>query len=168
MTETIDIETERTHQDSELFPDERLATTEALLGAGTLVGAVIEKLAVAPAGLDPATADLLLRLSQSPRCGIRGVDIGAQCQMTATRVSRLLDRAEVDGLVKRTPDPNDRRAQQVVLTEAGYEAAARLAPLLDDALDELVFSALSDEERATLVALLGKLQDRARMMLDDD
>ena len=155
------------HRQSDLFSDDRLATTEALLDANTLVGAAIAKLAVGPAGLDPATADLLVRLTQSPSCGIRGVDIGEQCQMTATRVSRLLDRAEAEGLVERTPDPTDRRAQHVVLTEDGYEAAARFAPLMNDVLDELVDESLTAEERATLIKLLGKLTDRAREMLTD-
>ena len=168
MAETIDIDIDEAQRPgSDLFPDDRLATTEALLDANTLVGAVIEKLAVRPSGLDPATADLLVRLTQSPSCGIRGVEIGEQCQMTATRVSRLLDRAEADGLVKRTPDPTDRRAQHVVLTKDGYEAAADFAPLMNGVLDELVFEALTVDERATLIGLLGKLEDRARDMLND-
>ena len=165
MSDTIDIE-ERRRQD--LFPDERFSTTEALLDAHTVVGAAIAKRAVAPAGLEPATADLLVRLARSPRCGIRGVDIGEQCQMTATRVSRLVDRAEAEGLVQRTPDPTDRRAQHVILTEAGYEAAARFAPLMDGLLDELVFETLTADERATLIELLGKLRDRAQELLAGD
>jgi DNA-binding MarR family transcriptional regulator len=109
-----------------------------------------------------------VRLAKSPTCGIRGVEIGEQCQMTATRVSRLLDRAQADGLVLRNPDPTDRRAQHIVLTERGYEAARRFAPLMNDVLDELVFEALSAEERATLIELLGRLRDRARELLHDD
>lgn len=87
--------------------------------------------------------------------------------MTATRVSRLLDRAEADGLVKRNPDPTDRRAQHVVLTETGHAAAQRLAPLMNDVLDDLVFETLSAEERATLIDLLTRLRDRALEMLND-
>jgi DNA-binding MarR family transcriptional regulator len=166
VTETSDIDSRPAERD--LFPRERLATTDALLEADALVGAAIERLAVDPARLDPATADLLVRLAQSPSCGIRGVDIGAQCQMTATRVSRLLDRAEAEGLVQRLPDPSDRRAQHVVLTAAGHEAAARLAPLLDEVIDRLVVETLSADERATLIELLGRLTERARTMIDED
>jgi DNA-binding MarR family transcriptional regulator len=149
------------------FPDDRLATTSALLETQTVVGAAVDRLAVEPAGLDPATADLLMRLAVSAACGIRGVEISEQCQMTATRVSRLLDRAEADGLVRRTPDPTDRRAQHVVLTDGGREAVQRLAPLLNDVLDKLVFETLDAEERATLVELLARLRDRGREMLDE-
>lgn len=166
MTDTIAIE--ESTADDELFPDGRLATTAALLEANTLVGAAIGKLAVDPAGLDPAMADLLVRLAESPTCGIRGVEIGEQCQMTATRVSRLLDRAEADGLVERQPDPTDRRAQHVVLTEKGYDAVRRFAPLMNDVLDELVLDTLTAQERATLIDLLTRLRDRAQQMLNDD
>ena len=163
MTDTID--THRPGATGDLFPDDRLATTDALLEADAMVAAVIDKLAVEPAGLDPATADLLVRLSKSAACGIRGVEIGEQCQMTATRVSRLLDRAEADGLVMRTPDPTDRRAQHVVLTDEGRAAAQRLAPLMDEVLEEVVFQTLTAEERATLVGLLARLRDRAGELL---
>jgi len=156
----------RLDRGAELFPDERLATTGALLEAQTAVGAAIDRLAVEPAGLDPGTADLLVRLSKSAACGIRGVDIGEQCQMTATRVSRLVDRAEEAGLVERTPDPEDRRAQHVVLTEKGREAAAAFAPLMTDVIDDLVVDTLSTAERATLIDLLDRVRDRARELIE--
>lgn len=165
MTKTIEIQ--QTGPDTDLFPDDRTATTGALLEAQTAVGAVIDKLAVGPAGLDAATADLLVRLAKSADCGIRGVDIGEQCQMTATRVSRLVDRAEADGLVERQPDPHDRRAQHVVLTEKGREAARRFAPLMSEVLDDLVFETLTTEEQAVLVDLLHRLRDRAYTLLSD-
>ena len=71
--------------------------------------------------------------------------------MTATRVSRLVDRAEAAGLVARTPDPDDRRAQHVVLTDKGRHAARVYAPLMDGVLDDVVFDTLSAEERDTLI-----------------
>ena len=150
------------------FTDEHLATTDALLETHAAVVAALERLATDRADLDPATAELLIRLSRAADCGIRGVDIGAQCQMTATRVSRLVDRAEAAGLVARTPDPSDRRAQHVVLTAGGRSAAQRLAPLMSGVLDELVFDTLTADERATLIELLGRLRTRAAQMLDDD
>ena len=161
------VETEAPGRDAGLFPERLLAPTRMLAETQGAVAAAIEHKAVGPAGLDPATADLLLRLAKSADCGIRGVDIGEQCHMTATRVSRLVDRAEADGLVRRTPDPSDRRAQHVVLTEAGRDAAHRLAPLLTELLEELVFETLSQEERATLMGLLERLRDRARDLLTD-
>ena len=163
MTQAIEVE--RTGQDAALFPDERLETTAALLGTQSAVAEAFERLAVEPAGLDVATADLLVRLAKSPDCGIRGVEIGEQCLMTATRVSRLLDRAEAAGYVERQPDPEDRRAQHVVLTTKGRDAARAYAPLMGQVIDELVFDTLDAEERATLIGLLERVHERARLML---
>jgi DNA-binding MarR family transcriptional regulator len=140
VSETIEIETPG--RDADLFPDEHLAPTRTLLETQSLVAALIDRRAADPAGLDPATADLLVRLAKSADCGIRGVDIGEQCQMTATRVSRLVDRAE-----------------------DGRAAARRLAPRLEGVLHGLMFETFSAEERHVLVELLGRLRDRAREML---
>ena len=161
------LETRMVGRDSDLFPDERLATTGALLETQLAVAAAIDRLAVLPAGLDPATADLLVRLSKSADCGIRGVEIGERCLMTATRVSRLVDRAEAAGLVERKPDPDDRRAQHVVLTEKGRDAARAFAPLMNDVLGDIVFETLSADEQETLIGLLDRLRDRARFLLED-
>jgi len=120
-----------------------------------------------PLGIDAATADLLVQLYRSPACGIRGVQIGEQCQMTATRVSRLVDRAEAEGLVERQPDPEDRRAQHVVLTGKGREVARRYAPLMDAVLSEVFVEGFSERDRATLVDLLERVHDRARDLLRD-
>jgi DNA-binding MarR family transcriptional regulator len=158
-------ESDSAGRDADLFPDERLATTAALLEAQSVVNETFARLAVTPAGLDVATADLLVRLSKSADCGIRGVDIGEQCFMTATRVSRLVDRAEAAGYVERQPDPDDRRAQHVVLTTKGREAAHTYAPLMADVIDELVFDTLTADERAVLISLLDRVRDRAQGML---
>ncbi len=150
---------------ADLFPDERMATTVALLETQSAVSEALSTLAVRPAGLDIGMADLLVRLSKSADCGIRGVDIGEQCQMTATRVSRLVDRAEAVGYVERQPDPDDRRAQHVVLTPRGREAARAYAPLMSGVIDELVFETLTAAERETLIELLARVRGRAQELL---
>lgn len=151
-----------------LFPEERLAPIAALAGAQGAVAEALHRVAMEPLGIDAATADLLVQLYRSPECGIRGVQIGEQCQMTATRVSRLVDRAEAEGLVERQPDPHDRRAQHVVLTGNGRELARRYAPLMDAVLEDVFFDALSERDLATLVGLLDRVRDRARDLLGAD
>lgn len=151
--------------EAELFPEERLAPSTALAEAQSAVAEALHRLAMDPLGIDAATAELLVQLHRSPECGIRGVQIGEQCQMTATRVSRLVDRAEADGLVERQPDPEDRRAQHVVLTAKGREVVRRYAPLMDAVLEGVFFDGLAERDRATLVALLDRVRDRARDLL---
>jgi DNA-binding MarR family transcriptional regulator len=157
--------TPRPAPETDLFPDATLAPTGALLSAQNAVRAVITKLAVEPAGLDGGTADLLIRLCKASEHSIRGVEVGEQCHMSPTRVSRLVDRAEAAGLVERQADPDDRRAQQIALTPAGEQAAAMYSPLMTEVLEELVFETLTAEERVTLVELLGRVESRAVELL---
>ncbi len=68
-------------------------------------------------------------------------------------MAQLLARMERDGIIRREPDPADRRSSLVSLTEA---AAARLPAgraILARANAEMT-AGLSDEESATLVRLL--------------
>jgi DNA-binding MarR family transcriptional regulator len=61
-----------------------------------------------------------------------------------------------DGLVERRPDPADRRKQAIEISARGRDLLARTERLGAAANDELT-AALTAEERAQLVALLGRL-----------
>lgn len=54
----------------------------------------------------------------------RSGEIGALLGIDASTTTRNLDRLAAKGLVKRVPDPCDRRVRRIVLTQAGLEAAA--------------------------------------------
>ena len=69
---------------------------------------------------------------------------------------RTIDRMERDGLVMRTPDPTDRRASRITLTERGWNLRDALVPLAQD-VNRAATERLSDEEVATLRRLLAKL-----------
>lgn len=61
-----------------------------------------------------------------------------------------------DGLVRRTPDPADRRKNAISVTGAGDERLRRSARLGDEANDRLT-AALTPDERAQLVDLLTRI-----------
>jgi DNA-binding MarR family transcriptional regulator len=69
---------------------------------------------------------------------------------------RTIDRMERDGLVTRTPDPNDRRASRITLTERGWNLRDALIPLAADVNTEATHS-LTEDEVATLRRLLARL-----------
>ncbi|SCL21258.1 transcriptional regulator, MarR family [Micromonospora rhizosphaerae] len=83
--------------------------------------------------LEPNTYGLLLWLR---RCGsVRLTELAARLGIGKGTLSRQIHGLETLGLVRRDPDPTDRRAAQLSLTEEGirrFDAAraARLGPIL--------------------------------------
>lgn len=108
--------------------------------------------AEAGGSLMPGQARLLRQLH---RAGgpLRAVDLANALDVAPRSITTKVDQAEADGHVRRLPDPTDRRARLVELTDAGREAlheqwvgrrpgaAARL-------------QRLSAEDRAELLRLL--------------
>jgi hypothetical protein len=68
----------------------------------------------------------------------------------------LIDDLEQAGLVERRPDPADRRARHVVITESGRELLGELKGRLRGAEDDLL-EPLEEEERVVLRTLLHRL-----------
>lgn len=73
-----------------------------------------------------------------------------------SRLIVLLDELEQDGLVRREPDPADRRNRRVRLTPAGK---ARLAAVRADirAMEDDLLDGLSPAERRSLIRMLTRL-----------
>ena len=83
-------------------------------------------------------------------------DLARRMGISAPTASRAIDALVELGLVDRLPDPDDRRALRLGLTQAGHarasEREARVAAAFAPAL-----AALSAAERDQLVALLARL-----------
>lgn len=152
---------------TKLDPD-LLRPSGALLAAQIALSTAIEDHAVAPIGHDPTTADLLVRLHLAPANSLRAVELCAQLLMSPSHISRRIDRAQEAGLVRREPDPDDRRARLVVLTDAGREVVARLAPLLTEVLERAMFRTLDEGEIETLIEFLERIETAARTFVDGD
>jgi DNA-binding MarR family transcriptional regulator len=84
-------------------------------------------------------------------------EIGDRRLVTRGTVTGLIDTLEKQGLVRRTPHPDDRRMLLIELSGPGRALLAKVCSELFPVQEELI-SALSVSEKATLVRLLGKLQ----------
>jgi DNA-binding MarR family transcriptional regulator len=73
-----------------------------------------------------------------------------------SNVTQLVDRLEAEKLVKRVPDPADRRSIRAQITEAGRSRHEAGQSALGEAGDALV-QRFSGAERAALSGLLGRL-----------
>ncbi|HDS0951113.1 TPA: MarR family transcriptional regulator [Stenotrophomonas maltophilia] len=73
-------------------------------------------------------------------------------------VTRLLDKLEALGCVRREPHSQDRRALQIVLTDEGRALWARLQKR-GDAVMDFALRDLSAEERTLTLSLLTRIRD---------
>jgi DNA-binding MarR family transcriptional regulator len=83
-------------------------------------------------------------------------ELGATLGLEKSSLTGLVDRAVRRGFVRREPDPADRRAVQVVLTEEGRELAEEFYAATCRRVDELA-AGLPPSERDRLAALLGRV-----------
>ena len=76
-------------------------------------------------------------------------------------MTRLLDRLERAGLLRRERAPGDRRGAMAVLTDAGRTTRRRMWPLYERAILE-VFSPLSDRDAESLIGIMKKVIEHLR------
>lgn len=81
--------------------------------------------------------------------------IGSAMGIDPSTMVALIDQLEGDGLAKRRPRPQDRRAREVVITPKGQRTLKRARALAEQVEDD-VLQGLSAAERGQLVALLRK------------
>ena len=110
------------------------------------------------AGLSVQWFDVLMRLLRTPGHRLRMSDLAAQSTLTASGLTRAVDRLESAGLVRREACPSDRRGAFAVLTEAGQERISAAVPVHVAGLHE-VFGIFSPAEVEQLTALLHRLRD---------
>lgn len=81
--------------------------------------------ALSPFGLARPELDVLIRLARSPEHRLRMSDLAAQVAMSASGLTRLIDRLERHELVRREICPTDRRGSFAVATELGLDRITR-------------------------------------------
>ncbi|AEV81050.2 ykoM-like uncharacterized HTH-type transcriptional regulator [Actinoplanes sp. SE50/110] len=72
--------------------------------------------------------EVLMRLARSPGNRLRMTDLAGQTTLSTSGVTRVVDRMERDGLVRREACPSDRRSSYAVITDAGQERLAQVLP----------------------------------------
>jgi DNA-binding MarR family transcriptional regulator len=83
-------------------------------------------------------------------------ELAEHTDISSGAMTNRLDRLEEAGLVRRLPDPNDRRGVLVELTEPGHKLYGESVSA-QAAKEALVASALDDDEKQQLNTLLRKI-----------
>jgi MarR family transcriptional regulator, transcriptional regulator for hemolysin len=96
---------------------------------------------------------VLFRLRQQE--GLSQVDLAEVLELQPISLVRLLDRLVEHGLLERRPDPRDRRANRLFLTEAGRQ----LVDDLDSLRDSIAAEVLQGLPASTIETSLEALRD---------
>ncbi|MFF1423127.1 MarR family winged helix-turn-helix transcriptional regulator [Streptomyces sp. NPDC058280] len=106
-------------------------------------------------GLYPGQEFLMMHLWDSD--GVRQSELIKSMDLDPSTVTKMLQRLDHAGYVKRSPDPLDRRA---VLVEATSDSCALRTEVKDawTELEERTLAGLDDTERGELIRLLAKVE----------
>jgi MarR family 2-MHQ and catechol resistance regulon transcriptional repressor len=127
----------------------------ALIRAEVRVTRALER-ALAAAGLTPPKFNVLMELAAAPDGRLPLCAIGRRLLKSAPNVTALIDRLEVDALVRRVRDSRDRRVVQAEITEHGWKALGPAATAVFAAERE-VLRHLTAEDRGHLLGLLSRV-----------
>jgi len=117
----------------------------------------------------PGQVPFFLKISKIP--GVTQDDLAVHFRIDKGTVARAVRRMEENGMLVRTPDPENRRRARLHLTAAG-EAVIPAIVAADREWEDALLSGLSEEERKNVRATIRMLAERshgiARSGEDDD
>lgn len=111
-------------------------------------------------GISATRFDILEALSRNPG-GVRPVEIRDALHLPAQTLTGVLDQLEGGGLVRRIPNPADRRSILVELTEKGQATVDKVCPPLIDVENDCL-NPLTPAEKQVLIDLLAKIEMHIR------
>lgn len=136
--------------DSESEPrwltEEEQRVWRSYLHATTLFEDHLDRQLQRDAGMPHIYYGLLVQLSQAPRRRRRMTELAIDAKITRSRLSHAIARLEKNGWVRREDCPSDRRGQNAVLTDEGFEVLKRAAPGHVEAVRQAMFDRLTSEQ----------------------
>jgi MarR family 2-MHQ and catechol resistance regulon transcriptional repressor len=128
--------------------------TEAFTGLNNRFAAQFEQ-----HRLSQVEFEVLMRLARSPANRLRMTDLAGQTSLSTSGVTRVVDRMDRDGLVRREPCASDRRSSYAVITEAGLDRLDEILPEHLELIQEWFISQLSPEQLADMLSSLRTIRD---------
>lgn len=118
-----------------------------------------------PYGLTNAQWMPLMKLHMGHAAAV--AELARTCEMDAGAMTRLLDRLEAKGLVRRVRSPDDRRVVNLELTPEGREAAKTIPEVLST-LQNQCLAGFTEDEWQTLKGLLRRVLANAQALQTEE
>ena len=103
--------------------------------------------------------EVLMRLARSPGNRLRMTDLAGQTSLSTSGVTRVVDRMERDGLVRREACPSDRRSSYAVITEDGRTRLDEVLPGHLALLQQWFIGQLNPQQLTDMLESLRKIRD---------
>lgn len=133
----------------------RQAATHTL-HASLLLKAALEQRLSEETGMLLADNEALLNVGHAEE-PLRMSDIANRLVLSPGGATKVIDRLEEMGYVTRSPDPTDRRATTLQITDAGRAAMLRNREIIDDGLRAVWADHVTDEEAQLIVDVMNRV-----------
>jgi DNA-binding MarR family transcriptional regulator len=153
--------------DTQWLDDAERAAWLRLVAIVELLPGVLDSQLRGESGLTHFEYFVLAMLSEAPERKLRMTSLAQRTNATLSRLSHVARRLEGRGLIERFPCPEDGRATNARLTDAGWNAVVAAAPGHVDTVRSHVLDPLTTEQLAQLRgisdALLNRLDPTGQM-----
>ena len=143
------------HQTSE---QKGMAVWETLLRTVSALLRTFEQELQESDALPLAWFDVLIQLYEAPERGLRMQALADSVVLSRSGLTRLIDRMERAGLVRREPSKEDRRGYYAVITDEGLRVIGLARPVHHRGIQEHFIDHLDDNDIEALDIALGKVQ----------
>jgi DNA-binding MarR family transcriptional regulator len=106
-----------------------------------------------------ASYDVLVQLVEAPERRLRMSELAERVLLSRSGLTRLVDRLEREGLVRREVCEDDARGLFTVLTAEGFDRLRSASPVHLRGVSDYAVGRLDEHEAAALAELLGRFLD---------
>jgi len=117
----------------------------------------LERELMAETGTPLGWYDVLLQLAEAPGRRLRMAELADKVLLSRSGLTRVIDRLQTDGLVRREPSPGDARGTFTVLTAEGMARLRAAAPTHLAGIRKHWLAHFSDDELRELGRLLNRV-----------
>jgi DNA-binding MarR family transcriptional regulator len=136
--------------------EQQMLAWRRFLRAHALVTRRLENDLLAEQQLPLASYDVLVQLVEAPDRRLRMSELAERVLLSRSGLTRLVDRLEREGLVRREACDSDARGLFTALTTAGLDRLRVASPVHLRGIADYAVGRLDEDEAAALAALLGR------------